>query len=166
MNKAAIFNFDVEKGGRSISVERSFNAPLDTVWAAWTDKDILCRWWAPKPYTCVIKSQDLRDGGRLLYYMKGPEGDIHWSFFDYASVKPKSFYSGSDGFCDEQGRINTDMPRSTWENRFSEEDGRTVVRIKITHDSAEDVEKIIAMGFKEGFSMGLDQLEQLLADRA
>lgn len=165
MNKPAIFNFNVE-AGRSVVVERSFAAPLDIVWEAWTDKDILCRWWAPQPYTCVIKSQDLRAGGRLLYYMEGPQGDRHWSFFDYAVVEPKTFFAGSDGFCDEHGTINERMPRSTWENRFSYEDGRTVVRIRITHQSEEDLQKIIAMGFREGFTAGLDQLDVLLARTA
>src|SRR5688500_11607093 len=119
----------------------------------------------PKPYQCVIKSLDFREGGRCFYYMQGPEGDRHWSFFDYEKVRPKSFFSGTDGFCDEHGTINKAMPQMKWENRFSEEDGRTVVRILITANTVEDIEKIIAMGFKEGFTMGLDQLEELLAQR-
>jgi hypothetical protein len=75
MAKAALFSFDVQKEARKITVDRSFNAPLDPVWAAWTEADILCQWWAPKPYQCVIKSLDFRAGGRWLYYMQGPQGD-------------------------------------------------------------------------------------------
>jgi len=55
------------------------------------------------------------------------------------------------------------MPRMKWTSSFSESDGRTVVEIRIDFDSAEDLEKIITMGFKEGFTMRLDQLEQLLS---
>lgn len=144
-------------------MERSFNAPLDPVWAAWTEADILCKWWAPKPYTCVITSFDFREGGRWAYFMQGPEGDRHHCFFDYEVVKPRSFFSGSDGFCDEQGVINTTMPRMKWESAFRESEGRTIVRVRINFDSTEDLERIVQMGFKEGFTMGLDQLEQLLS---
>ncbi|MBX2974231.1 MAG: SRPBCC domain-containing protein [Flavobacteriales bacterium] len=165
MTKPAVFNFIVSKDIRSITVERSFNAPLDPVWAAWTEADILCQWWAPKPYQCVIQSLDFREGGRWLYYMQGPEGDCHYCFFDYETVRPKTFFSGSDGFCDEQGVLKDTMPRTKWESHFSENDGATLVRVHLHFNSPEDLEQTIRMGFKEGFAMGLQQLDELLAER-
>lgn len=163
MSTHPIFHFIITKDERTITVERSFNAPLDAVWAAWTDADILCQWWAPKPYVCVITGLDLRAGGRWSYHMKGPEGDCHYCFFDYTKVRPKQYFSGKDGFCDEAGNINLGMPRSMWENSFSEHDGITMVTVVIRFDTAKDVENIIQMGFKEGFTMGLEQLDQLLS---
>lgn len=163
MIKPAVFNFDVQKDARTITVERSFDAPRDTVWTAWTNPEILCKWWAPKPYECVIKEMEVRPGGRCLYYMQGPKGDRHWSFFDYAEVQPTSFYSGSDGFCDEQGVINEAMPRPTWKNRFEDKDGGTLVSIMIQFENDEDMEKMLKMGFKEGFTQGLEQLDEILA---
>ena len=163
MSKAAIFKFIVEKDARSIIVERSFKAPLDAVWAAWTDAEILCQWWAPKPYKCVIKVLDFREGGRWLYCMEGPQGDRHWCFFDYEVVQPQKFYSGSDAFCDEQGVASSTKPKVRWENHFSESHGTTLVRIHLHFDTSEDLEQIIQMGFKEGFTMGMDQLDELLA---
>jgi PhnB protein len=163
MNTNALFNFVVEPGGKTITVERSFNAPLAQVWSAWTDPEILCQWWAPKPYTCVIKSLDFREGGRWLYCMEGPEGDRHWALFDYAIVRPMSFYSGTDAFCDESGSINTSMPSTQWENHFKEKDGTTLVRCKLHCASAQAAEQLMKMGFKEGFTLGLEQLDELLA---
>ena len=163
MTKEAIFNFIVKKDERSITVERSFNAPIDPVWAAWTEADILCKWWAPKPYQCVIKSFDFRAGGRWLYYMEGPTGDRHWCFFDYKAIRPKSHFSGSDSFCDKHGVANNMKPKVSWEAHFSDADGRTLVSVVLHFGSPEDLEKIIQMGFKEGFTQGLDQLEELLA---
>ncbi len=162
MIKQALFNFAVQQDARTITVERSFGAPLNTVWKAWTDPDILCKWWAPKPYACVVKSLELRPGGRLLYYMQGPQGDRHWCYFDYETVVPETRFTGRDGFCDENGELNTTMPQMKWDTGFSTEDGSTLVRILIRFKSSEDLEKIIQMGFKEGFSMGLQQLEELL----
>ncbi|MBL7981774.1 MAG: SRPBCC domain-containing protein [Flavobacteriales bacterium] len=163
MNRPEGFNFSVSKEGRTINVERFFNAPRAAVWAAWTEAEILCQWWAPKPYECVITGLDLRAGGRWSYYMKGPEGDRHYCFFDYTEVRPEHQYAGKDGSCDEAGNINLDMPRSRWENRFNDHDGGTMVSIVIRFDTAEDVENIVQMGFKEGFTMGLEQLDELLA---
>lgn len=163
MSKPSIFNFIVEKEARSITVERSFNAPLDPVWAAWTSADVLCKWWAPRPYECVIKSLDFREGGRWLYYMQGPQGDRHWCFFDYETIRPKSYFSGSDAFCDENGIANNIKPKVKWEANFKEADGQTDVHVVLHFKSPEDLEQIIAMGFKEGFTMGLDQLDELLA---
>ena len=166
MNKEAIFNFIIEEDDRSITVERSFNAPLDRVWAAWTEADILCQWWAPRPYRCVIKQLDFREGGRWLYCMEGPEGDRHWCFFDYETILPKSFYSGSDSFCDEQGKAKDGKPHVRWENSFSETDGTTRVHVLLHFRSAQDRDKLIAMGFQGGFTMGMKQLDELLAEQS
>ena len=165
MTRPSIFNFIVQKEARSITVERSFNAPLDPVWVALTEADILCKWWAPKPYECVITLLDFREGGRWSYYMQSPEGDRHYGFFDYLTVNPKTFYSGQPAFCDEQGAINAAMPRSTWECSFNESDGTTLVRSRINYPTQEALETIVQMGLKEGFTMGLEQLDELLAER-
>ena len=162
MNKQAIFSFIINKEDKSITLERSFAAPLDPVWAAWTEADILCQWWAPKPYECVIKSLDFREGGRWLYYMQGPQGDRHWCFFDYGTIRPKSYFSGSDAFCDENGVANDIKPKVRWEANFSAGSDHTMVRMVMHFGSPEDLDTIMAMGFKEGMSQGLDQLEALL----
>jgi PhnB protein len=161
MNKPS--NFNVQKEDSTITVERSFNAPLDRVWAAWTEADILCQWWAPKPYQCVIKSLDFREGGRWLYYMQGPQGDRHWCYFDYDSIRPKSYFSGSDAFCDENGVANSIKPKVTWEAKFREVAGSTSANVVLRFATPADLEQIVAMGFKEGFTMGLQQLDELLA---
>ncbi len=83
MNKALFFNFDVKKDDRTIWVDRDFAAPLDLVWSAWTEAEILDQWWAPKPYQCVTKIHEFKVGSFWLYYMNGPEGDIHWCRLDY-----------------------------------------------------------------------------------
>ncbi len=163
MIKSTASNFDVLKEARTITIDRTFKAALDPVWAAWTQADILCQWWAPKPYECVIKSLDFREGGRWLYYMQGPQGDRHWCYFDYETIRPKTHFSGSDAFCDEHGVANNIKPRVTWEANFSAAEGSTAVHVVLHFASPEDLAQLIAMGFKEGMSQGLDQLDELLA---
>ena len=164
MNKAAIFNFMVQKDDRTITVERSFNAPLDRVWAAWTEADILCQWWGPKPWNCVVKSLDFREGGRWHYAMEGPDGERHWSCFKYKTIRPKTFFAGNASFCDAMGVANDRMPKSDWEYNFNERDGTTIVRIQLHFATKEDLETLVQMGFQGGFTMGLRQLDELLAE--
>src|SRR5687767_16002716 len=112
MNKTILMDFQVDKEAKQIKVTREFDAPLDLVWQAWTNSEILDQWWAPKPWKAVTKSMDFREGGTWLYYMQGPEGEKHWCKAEYKSIKPQKFFSWLDAFCDEKGVINKDMPRT------------------------------------------------------
>jgi uncharacterized glyoxalase superfamily protein PhnB/uncharacterized protein YndB with AHSA1/START domain len=165
MNATILFNFQVDKAARKIKVERSFNAPIDLVWAAWTDAEILDQWWAPKPWRAETKSQDFKEGGRWHYCMVGPNSERQWCLFDYKKIVPEKSYAGLDAFCDENGVINTAQPRLHWSNQFSEQGEETVVNIEITFDKVEDIETIIKMGFKEGFTMGLENLDQYISSQ-
>lgn len=163
MNTNLLFDFSVDKEQKSILVIRSFAAPLDLVWDAWTKAELLDQWWAPKPYRVETKSMDFREGGSWLYAMISPENEAHWCRADYKKITPKQSFSGLDAFCDEAGNLIADFPRSLWNNHFSEtDDETTTVQISLQFDSLEDLEKIIDMGFKEGFTMGLENLDTLL----
>lgn len=163
MNKAILFNFLVDKENKKIKVERSFDAPIDLVWAAWTEADILGQWWAPKPYRAITKSMNFSEGGRWHYYMLSPEGEKHWCLFDYETIKPLKSFSGIDAFCDENAVMNNSLPKSKWENTFSSGENETVVNIQLQFKSLEDLEELIKTGFKEGFTAGLENLDQYIA---
>ncbi|MFN8320159.1 MAG: SRPBCC domain-containing protein [Saprospiraceae bacterium] len=163
MSQALFFNFDVKKDNNTIKVDRDFNAPLDLVWSAWTEADILDQWWAPKPYQCITKSLDFKVGGYWLYYMKGPEGDIHWCKFDYEAIEPMKNYAGIDAFCDENAVINNTKPRVRWRAEFEATNQGTRVSMDLHFNTLEDLEAIIQMGFKEGFTAGLENLDQYIA---
>src|SRR6187431_3103993 len=69
MNATILFNFQVDKVNKKINVERSFNGPIDPVWSAWTEAEILDQWWAPKPWRAETKSMNFKEGGRWHYCM-------------------------------------------------------------------------------------------------
>lgn len=162
MNSNLLFDFSVNKENNTISVKREFAADLGLVWAAWTTPEILDLWWAPKPYQTKTKFMDFREGGHWLYAMISPEGEKHWCRADYKKIVPLQTYSGLDAFCDEDGKINTDFPRSFWTNTFSENKEKTTVDIVIAYEQLSDLEKIIQLGFKEGFTMALSNLDQYI----
>lgn len=162
MRKAILFNFNVDKDNKQINVERSFNAPKNLVWEAWTTPEILEQWWAPKPYKAITKSMDFTEGGHWHYYMAGPQGEQHWCLFDFEKIVPLTSFSGLDAFCDENAVISDTKPRVKWHNEFVTDDDTCIVHINIKFDQLEDLETIIEMGFKEGFTAGLENLDQYI----
>lgn len=162
MKSSLTVNFLVDKAHKQIKVEREFSAPLEKVWAAWTQAEWLDQWWAPKPWKVKTKSFDFKVGGRWLYAMVGPDGTTQWSFADYTSIEPQKSFSLTDGFCDENGKLVSSFPQSAWTNTFKQTGDSTMVFIDIKFDTAEDLDKLIETGFKEGFTMGLNNLDELL----
>lgn len=160
MNKTLLMNFTVDKENNRIKVEREFAAPVENVWAAWTQPELMDQWWAPKPYQTKTKSMDFREGGYWLYAMIGPQGDTHWCRADYKSIKPLKSYTGLDAFCDEEGVIKEEFPSALWAVDFNAIGETTLVKIELVYENLSDLEKIIEMGFKEGFTMALSNLDQ------
>jgi uncharacterized glyoxalase superfamily protein PhnB/uncharacterized protein YndB with AHSA1/START domain len=163
MNTHLKFDFIVNKEANTIDIKRAFAANLDLVWDAWTLPELLDQWWAPKPFKVETKKMDFSVGGYWLYSMLGPANEIYWSRADFDKIEVKKSFEGWDAFCDEEGRVNDTMPRSHWHNVFeSTAKETTTVHITISYKTLADLEAIIAIGFKEGFSMALENLDQYL----
>ena len=91
---------------KKIKVVREFAAPVEDVWAAWTDASLLDQWWAPKPWKAITKSMDFREGGYWLYYMSGPNGEQIWNRVDFITIDPQKSFIAESYFCDEAGKNN------------------------------------------------------------
>jgi uncharacterized glyoxalase superfamily protein PhnB/uncharacterized protein YndB with AHSA1/START domain len=162
MKSALLFDFTVNKENNTVNVKREFNADLELVWEAWTNPEILDQWWAPKPYKTRTKSMDFREGGIWLYSMISPKDEIHWCKADYLKIEHQKSYSYTDNFCDENGIVSVNFPNSLWTNVFSESSEIATVNITIQYESLEALEKVIQVGFKEGFTMAMQNLDQYL----
>lgn len=156
------FEFSVDKENSTIYIKRDFNATLQKVWQAWTTAELLDRWWGPEPWRAETKAMDFREGGYWLYAMVGPEGERHWGRLDYIEIKNEESFRAKDGFCDENGTPSSELPQNLWEIVFRETDGKVLVDMTLIFDNPEDLETNIQMGFKEGFTIGLNQLDELL----
>ena len=164
MKTNLMMDFTVNRETHTVNVKREFAAKLPLVWAAWTEPEILDQWWAPRPYKTVTKSMDFREGGYWLYAMISPENETHWCRGDYLKISQLKGFEAIDAFCNEEGEVNTDFPRSTWETDFTENGSSTTVDIQIKYNSLADLETVVEMGFKEGFTAALKNLDDLLAD--
>ncbi|MES2691675.1 MAG: SRPBCC domain-containing protein [Bacteroidota bacterium] len=163
MKNNLLFDFTVDKTNNTVLVNREFAAELSLVWDAFTKQEILDQWWAPKPWVSKTKHMDFKVGGRRFYAMVGPEGQEHWSLEQFTLIDPKTDLKWLSSFADKDENINAAFPSSEWELNFTEQNGTTKVSIAIKHKTLADIEMHIQMGFREGFTMTLNELDILLS---
>jgi uncharacterized protein YndB with AHSA1/START domain len=161
METNLLFEFTVNKPEKTVYITREFNAELPLVWDAFTKKDLLDQWVAPKPWSSKTKHMNFEVGGRRFYAMVSPEGMERWSLQKYTSITPKTNFKMYNSFADAEE--NPELPGSAWDYQFSEQNGITRVNIIIVNESLARLEKMIEMGFEPGFKMTIDNLDQLLA---
>lgn len=161
MTNELLFDFTVDKAAKTVFITREFDAELSLVWDAFTKAEILDQWVAPKPWTSRTKHMNFEVGGRRFYAMVSPEGQERWAVQKYTSISPKTNFKMFNAFADQDE--NLQLPGSDWNYNFSEQDGKTTVTITIFNESLERMEKMLEMGFTEGFKMSMSNLENLLA---
>jgi uncharacterized protein YndB with AHSA1/START domain len=160
MNTNLLFDFTVDKTTKTVFIKREFAAELPLVWDAFTKAELLDQWVAPKPWVSKTKYMDFKVGGRRFYAMVSPEGLERWAIQKYTSISPKTNFKMHNTFADKDE--NPELLGSDWDFSFSEEDGITKLSLVITNESLERMEKMIEMGFVEGYKMTIDNLVELL----
>lgn len=160
MKSSLLFDFTVDKAAKTVYITREFDAKLSLVWDAFTKAEILDQWVAPKPWTSKTKYMNFEVGGKRFYAMVSPEGMERWAIQEYTSITPKTNFKMFNAFADKDA--NADLPGSDWDYTFSEQNGITKVSITIYNESLDRMEKMIEMGFTEGFKISMINLENLL----
>jgi uncharacterized protein YndB with AHSA1/START domain len=156
------FVFEKDLSAKKIHVEREFNAPIETVWKAWTNPDMLEKWWGPKPWVAKTKSMDFTVGGAWLYWMEGPDGQKHWSYVKFTAIEEGRRFATDALFSDENANIIPGAPVGHWDNKFIALGNKTKVVVDLSFDEETSFKKLVEMGFEGGFTMGLNQLDELL----
>jgi len=155
-------DFIVNKETKTVSITKEFDASRDLVWDAYTKKELIDQWWAPKPFASRTKVMDFREGGRRFYAMVSPDGQERWALQEYRSITPKTNFKFFNAFADENE--NPQLPGSDWDFNFSEQNGKTTVHISIYNESLERMERVMADdGFRLGTEAQFKNLEDLLA---
>jgi uncharacterized protein YndB with AHSA1/START domain len=161
MTNSLLFDFTVDKPSKTVFITREFDADLSLVWDAYTKKEILDQWWAPKPFTSKTKVMDCTVGGRRFYAMVSPEGQERWGLQKFTSITPKTNFKYFNSFADKDE--NPELPGSEWDLSFSEQNGITTVRVTIYNESLARLEKMVEMGFGEGYKLQMKNLYELFA---
>ncbi len=147
---------------KTILVSREFKSTLSNVWRCYTEAELLDQWWGPSPWKAETKILKFEVGGFWLYAMVSPEGQKHWGIMNYKAIEPLKSFNLEDGFCDENGVLNKDLPISKGAMVFTTTTNGTLVEFKMSYSSEEQIKTLIEMGFEQGITLCLEQLAYIL----
>jgi uncharacterized protein YndB with AHSA1/START domain len=155
-------------------ISRTFDAPRELVWKAFTDPEHMKNWWGPKGFTVRSAKMDFRPGGSYHYCMRSPDGQDMWGKFAYREIVAPERIVFLNSFSDENGGLTRHPMSPTWPLEmlstftFTERDGKTTLTIRWSPYNANEVEsKTFDEGRKGmigGWTGTLDQLETYLRE--
>jgi uncharacterized protein YndB with AHSA1/START domain len=150
----------------TMTTTTEFDASPERVWQLWADPRQLERWWGPPTYPATVTAHELRPGARVEYYMTGPEGDQPRGYWEILEVDPPRRLVFHDGFANDDGSPNTELPGT--ESRVTIEGlgARTRMSIESIFPSLEAMEQLVAMGMEEGLKQALGQIDGILTQDA
>ncbi|HEY9258974.1 SRPBCC domain-containing protein [Chitinophaga sp.] len=156
------FDFLVDKVKNTLTVRREFLADRQLVWDAHTKSELLDQWFAPAPLTTKTKTMSFTEGGHWLYAMVEPNGTEYWGRMDYEKIQAIDSYAGLDGFCNDKGELNPELPRAKWNVTFTDLEDNTLVETIVSYNSLADIEAVINMGMEAGMTSTMERLDDLL----
>ena len=134
---------------RDLVLTRLIPVPRRALWRAWTEPDLLKRWFAPAPYTTPVAELDVRPGGSNHIVMRSPEGQDLPNRGVYLEVVPDTRLVVTDAY--SAAWIPSDKPFLTVILTFADEAGGTRYTARARHWTLEDRERHEAMGFAQGW---------------
>lgn len=159
-----VTNVHKDIAARTMTMTASFDAPIGRVWELWSNPRLLERWWGPPTYPATVVEHDLTPGGLVSYFMTGPDGDRPRGWWRVVTVDPPNSLEFVDGFADETGDPNPEMPTMTiGVTLTANPDGGTTMVTTTTFPTIEAMETLMAMGMEEGMMAAAGQIDALLA---
>jgi uncharacterized protein YndB with AHSA1/START domain len=156
-----------DPAGLTMTLTAEFEASPEGVWDLWADPRKLERWWGPPTYPATFTTHDLAPGSRVEYHMTGPSGDQPHGFWDVVEADPPGRLVYIDGFAHEDGPPNDDLPRNQGVVTIEPiEAGRTRMSIESRFPSTEAMEQVLTMGWEEGLTQAVGQIDAILAEDA
>jgi uncharacterized protein YndB with AHSA1/START domain len=148
----------------TMSITAEFEATAERVWQLWADPRQLERWWGPPTYPATVVDHDLAPGGRVNYFMTGPDGDKSHGWWQVRASEAPHRLEFLDGFADDTGAPSDAMPTMTITVAITEGgDGRTVMDVTTRFPSLDAMEQLVAMGMEEGMASAMGQIDEILA---
>lgn len=153
---------------KNLNFERTYRAPLDTVWRAWTDPEMLRQWWGPEKTVVPECRIDLRVGGEIYIVMEagaemGKYQGTRWPMAGtFTTIEQPSALAYAARSWTEGEEEGTTI-HHTNDVTLSESGGTTTVRLHVTITKIGPKAKLAAFGMKWGYKTQLDKLEKYLA---
>jgi len=156
---------DVRKdlGAATLTFVAEFDAPQRRVWQVWEDPRQLERWWGPPMWPATYTEHDFTVGGTSKYHMTGPDGTQAHGWLRFTAIDAPSSLELTDGFADEKGVNNPELPTSTMRATFDALGAGTRMTLVARYLSPEAMKMVLDMGMEEGMAGALGQLDAVLA---
>lgn len=154
-------------------ITRTFDAPRDLVWKAWSEPERLAEWWGPKGCKLIVGSLDFRPGGIFHYGMEWQAGKTMWGRFVYREMVPPERLVFVNSFSDEKAGITRAPFNESWPREilnvvtFENLSGKTKITLRGGPIDPTDAERELFESFfdsmNQGFGGTFDQLDTYLA---
>lgn len=159
-----VLSVDLDPATLTLTIVSEFDDPAERVWQVWADPGTLERWWGPPGFPATVIDHDLTPGGRVTYFMTGPDGEEHHGWWQVTAVDPPHFLTFEDGFADTSGQPADDLPTTSIEVQLTSAPGAgTKMTIITRFASIADMERIIETGTDEGMARAVGQIDAVLA---
>lgn len=146
----------------TMTITAEFDAGAERVWEMWSDPRQLERWWGPPNFPATFVDHDLTPGGRAAYFMTGPDGEKYNGWWRIEEADPPGHLRFEDGFADDEGKPNAEMPTTIATVTIAEADGAATMSIQSRFSSREGMEKMIEMQMEQGITEAVNQIDTLL----
>ena len=133
---------------RTLTITAHFDAPVERVWQLYADPRQLERVWGPPTHPATFVEHDLVPGGRMIYYMTGPEGEHFGGWWQIGTVDEPRRFTFDDGFADADLKPVDDLPVSHNEYSF-EADADGSYLVGLTESQITDVPVTSMMGLMD-----------------
>jgi len=146
----------------TMTLTAEFAAPVERLWDAFTDPRQLERFWGPPGYPAAFTEFELAPGGRARYHMTSPKGEQYHGVWEFLEIDGPRTFTALDSFADADGDVLADMPTSRMVFAFAATPTGSRLVNTTYFDSADALEKVVAMGAVEGSTMAINQLDRVL----
>lgn len=155
MNKTTLI---AEPGKQELFIRRTFDAPRELVFNAYTDPALIPQWWGPSMYKTTIDRMDPQSGGGWRFVQHDAEGHEFAFHGVYHEIARPELIIDTFEFEGLPGH-HVLLQRAT----FAEADGKTNLTVQVLFQSVEDRDGMIASGMEGGMDEGMQRLDRLLA---
>jgi uncharacterized protein YndB with AHSA1/START domain len=147
----------------TLTITADFAAPVQRIWQVYADPRQLEKVWGPPTHPATFVDHEFTPGGRAAYFMTAPDGQKYHGWWRFEEIEPPGHLRFEDGFADDQGNPNTEMPTTVATVTITEAGGATTMAIQSKFSSREGMEQTIEMGMEQGVVEALGQVDALLA---
>lgn len=143
---------------RTLTLQRTFDAPIELVWEAWTEAEHIIKWWGPKGMETKVETHEFKVGGQWKYTMVMPDGNLFIAEGEYLEIEEKTKIVSTANFRPMTEGVEMHA-------LFNSIGDKTEFTFSVIHETVEYCQQQEKMGFYNGWGSTFERLDELLTSR-